>query len=71
MSPRQQIDERNDRMAAHLDPTILALRQHAWPWMVGRLALQPAGGSLSVPCSIQALMPDDANFTALGADFAC
>jgi hypothetical protein len=35
----------------------------------GRCIASRLGGSLSVPCSLQALMPDDASFEALGADF--
>jgi hypothetical protein len=71
MRPKQQIDEeRNDGWR----PTSVILLS----WLCadtrsqdrGPLHCNRLGGSLSVPCSLQTLMPDDASLAALGAGTA-
>jgi hypothetical protein len=53
-----------------LDPTILGCAPTRVAMDRGPLHCSRPRGSLSVPCSPQALMPDDASLAALGADFA-
>jgi hypothetical protein len=71
MSPRQQIDEeRNDRMAAHLDHAILALRHHASPWIFGRYSAAGLGDHFPFPAAYWLLCLMMPVLAALGADFA-